>query len=70
MKSYDVTVLTPGEVRVLHQDGPVTTDGPWLILYATSADYNAHEPSYVFPSDAVAGVEPCPGGDDCRGRSS
>ena len=68
MKTYDVTVLTPGEVKVLHQEGPVRTDGPWLILYATTAALHADEPEYVYPASAVAGVEPCLGGDLCRGR--
>lgn len=69
MKPYDVTVLTPGGVETIHQEGPVTTDGPWLILY-TPEGYQAAEPEYVFPAGSVAGVRPCLGGDLCRGGSS
>ena len=58
----DVTVLTPGGVRVVHHDGQLETDGPWLALRRRPVEAAERgDLAHLFPGHVVVSVDPCEG---------
>lgn len=60
MSGYDVERLTPGGVTVRHHDGPIQTEGPWLLLHAGDAG-DLGDVVAAYPAHAVVGVTRCEG---------
>lgn len=60
MIGYDLVLLTPGGTRTLHHEGPIQTDGPWLILYSGDGS-DLGPPVGFYPAHAVVSGEPCKG---------
>lgn len=58
MMGFDLTRLAAGGVKIVHHEGRIETDGPWLILGERDA------PAGIYPAHAVVSLEPCDGG--CR----
>lgn len=66
---YDVCHLTPAGPDTFHHDGPMETDGPWLILWPVGREpKDGQTPTHLLPSHAVVSVQVCDV-PDCGGRS-
>ncbi len=60
--AYDVQRLTPSGPATSHHEGPLVTDGPFLIMQAPGGTGVLE---LVVPASALVAVVPCEGG--CRG---